>query len=53
VREHGEEDDRLLDRHRDAGDLLVGQVGEPPELRRRLVEVVDRSRQQREQESER
>ena len=45
---------RLLERHRAAADLLVGQRRQPPEPVRRLdVVVVDRARDQREQQPER
>src|SRR5438876_5574654 len=53
VREDDEEDDRLLGRHGRAGELLVAERRQAPEPRRVLVEVVDRTRQQREQEPER
>ena len=53
VRERGEEDDRLLDRHRHARDLLVDERAGPPRSRRVRVERVDRPRDQREQQAER
>src|SRR4029078_77045 len=47
-----EEDSRLLERHRRSPDLLVGQRGEAPETRRMDVEVVDGTRERREQQAE-
>src|SRR5256714_1675616 len=45
---------RLLGGHRDPGELLVGRGREPPQpLRRVLVDVVERVREEREQQAER
>ena len=49
----GDEDDRLLDGHRRAGDLLVEQVRPSPDRRARLVEAVERIGDEREQQAER
>src|SRR5689334_5584397 len=47
-----EQEGRLLDRHRDRADLLILERREAPQLRRPLVEVVERLRE-REQERDR
>jgi hypothetical protein len=52
-REDREEDDRLLDRHRHAGDLLVDVGREPPEPAAVDVPVVDRLGQERQEQSDR
>ncbi len=54
VDEDDEKQDRLLARHRHAGDLLVGERRQPPHTRARVdVEPVHGPRQQREEEAER
>src|SRR5262249_18423516 len=53
VRDEDEEEDRLLDGHRDAGDPLVAERVDPPEPRRVLVEGVDRLAEQRQQQAHR
>jgi hypothetical protein len=51
-REDGEEDDRLLDRHRHAGDLLVDVRRESPEPAAVDVPVVDGLRQESKQQTD-
>ena len=53
VGEDEEQDCRLLGGHRRAGELLVGERGQPPEARCVRVVAVDRAREQCEQEPQR
>src|SRR5690349_12001237 len=53
VEEDDEQDERLLARHRDAGDLLVDEGREAPQARRVLVEGIRRLGQERKEKAER